>query len=152
MLRAEETNIFATLILHRGNLVEGFQTFCHFQRDVCLAKIPGSSRPGQSIGMRLVFMLKELRDAISIHDEECEKKNTDQPPAFLICNRCQMPPQPAHNLNCSLCSWIMPQIGTQENNNGTCYLVYCVWIDKVNSIICLSYKIMSEYLGLWQKK
>lgn len=43
--------------------------------------------------MRLVFMLKEPCDAISIHDEYWrEKKNTDEPepPAFLICNTSQL--------------------------------------------------------------
>lgn len=72
----------------RGNLAEGFQTFCHFQVDVCLQKIPESSQLGQSIGMSLVFMLKEPCDGISIHDEywENEKKKKDELPAFLICN------------------------------------------------------------------
>lgn len=72
-LRGEEKKS-ALLIWHRGNLAEGFQTFCHFQGDVCLQKIPASSRPGQSIGMRLVFMLKEPCDAISIHDEYWGRK------------------------------------------------------------------------------
>lgn len=82
MLRGEEgEKRTCSSHLHRGNLAEGFQTFCSFQGDVCLPKIPGSSRPGRSIRMRLVFMLKELCDAISIHDE---------PPALLISNRRQL--------------------------------------------------------------
>lgn len=52
-----------------------------------MQKIPGSSRLGQSIGMSLVFMLKEPCDGISIHDEYWEKEiKKDEPPAFLICN------------------------------------------------------------------
>ena len=41
--------------------------------------------------MRLVFMLKEPCVAISIHDEYWGgEKNTDEPPAFLICNTRQL--------------------------------------------------------------
>lgn len=40
--------------------------------------------------MRLVFMLKEPCDAISIHEEYWGEKNTDEPPAFLICNTRQL--------------------------------------------------------------
>lgn len=128
----------APLIWHRGNLAEGFQTFCHFQGDVCLPKIPDSSWPGRSISMRLVFMLKEPCDAISIHDEY-RGKNTDEPPAFLICNT---PTQSAHNFCCCLCSWIMSQIGIQQNNNGSCCCCNVSGLIKSTQIICLNPKLV----------
>lgn len=67
--RRKKKNLFCSSFMARGNLAEGFQTFCHFQVDVCLQKIPESSQLGQSIGMSLVFMLKEPCGGISIHDE-----------------------------------------------------------------------------------
>lgn len=128
----------APLIRHRGNLAEGFQTFCHFQGDVCLPKIPGSSRPGRSIGMRLVFMLKGSCDAISIHDEYCWEKNKKYRWAARFPDLQQTPTLSAHNLRCCLCSWIMSQIGTREKNNGVCCWCNVSGLIKSTQIICLT--------------
>lgn len=68
----------------------GISNILPFSGDVCLPKILRSSRLGQSIGMRLVFMLKETCDVISILYEQWEEKNTDELPAFLICNAHQI--------------------------------------------------------------
>lgn len=80
--------ISAPLIKQKGNIAAGFQTFCHFQVDVCLQQIPVSSRLGRSVGMSPVFMLKGPCEAISIHDHDGGRRA--EGPAFLICNTCRL--------------------------------------------------------------
>lgn len=71
------------LMEHRGNIAAGFQTFYHFQVDVCLQKIPGSSRPGQSVGVSPGF-IKGPCDGISIRDDDGGRRA--ELPAYLICD------------------------------------------------------------------
>lgn len=135
-LRREEKKS-ALLIWHTGNLAEGFQIFCHFQGYVCLRKIPRSSWPGRSVGMRLVFILKEPCDAISIHDEDYgEKKKYWWAARFPDL---QHPPPSVFPqftllslfLNCS-------QTGTQENDNDNCNWCNVSGLIKSTQIICLT--------------
>lgn len=73
MLREGGKKICSSHIAQRKSS-RGISNILPFSGDVCLLKILGSSRLGQSIGMRLVFMLKEPCDAISIHEEYWEGK------------------------------------------------------------------------------
>lgn len=94
---------------HRGNIAAGFQTFCHFQVDVCLQKIPGSSRPGRSVGVSPGF-IKGPIDGISISDDDGGRRA--ELPASLICNTRR------RDFCRRLCSSITLEIGIQGDNSS----------------------------------
>lgn len=94
---------------HRGNLAAGFQTFCHFQVDVCLQKIPGSSRPGRSVGVGPGF-IKGPCDGISIRDDDGGRRA--ELPASLICNTRR------RDFRRRLCSSITSETGIPGDNSS----------------------------------
>lgn len=74
------------LMEHRGYMAAGFQTFCHFQVDVCLQKIPRSSQLGRSVGVSPGF-IKGPCDGISIRDDDGGQGA--ELPASLTCDTCR---------------------------------------------------------------
>lgn len=102
----------APLIKRSRNPAAGFQTFCHFQVDVCLQQIPASSRPGRSVAVSPVFMLKGPCDGISIHDHGGGRRAGL--PAFP-----DLQHAPSESPHRRLCSSITPETGL-HGDTGSC--------------------------------